>query len=576
MARVYVSSTYKDLADVRQQVAKALRMFGHQVIAMEDYVAQDARPLGVCLRDVASCHIYVGIVAFRYGFIPADQPAGNNPDGLSITELEMAHAATLGIPRLIFVLKEGAAWPTDMLDSQAPDGGGGLKVAALRARLLKESLISTFASGPELVNLVSAAVTKTVGGTAPMETLPHVRQIRNHVLLLHAAPDLALAQAWADALSSRGLNASLDARGLLAQTAQEVMALEAALVSHQTVVLLVTVASAGLMASHGAVVTRALCMASNRTGCLIALLNGVTTLPDVVPAVTCVTTAGVTANGIDPIELAQLLETLDERSTLRERLVIGLPYTIVAMTAQEAADLEATPKRASEDLPQKYQAQFDDMRQALVTVPAAGGERHGASRADWRPLGGKKSARAMLNEIVDRLNAGGRSSDLGERKIQLQYYPIDPLLDPPDAALRPVYATLERIGCVALVDELSLFHWSLRVPVRAFLGEPQVSVITVAPTASARSQIEDLLEAEARKQLGSPYKRYVEDFDPQYEFGVAEERQLQRYLHRSLPDVMQRIREPGIDRGKRQALRDELKMPTRNMGDILWPVRDSR
>ena len=68
MARVYISSTYKDLVDIRQQVAKALRMFGHEAVAMEDYVAEGARPLDVCLRDVASSEIYVGIFAFRYGF----------------------------------------------------------------------------------------------------------------------------------------------------------------------------------------------------------------------------------------------------------------------------------------------------------------------------------------------------------------------------------------------------------------------------------------------------------------------------------------------------------------------------
>jgi hypothetical protein len=417
-----------------------------------------------------------------------------------------------------------------------------------------------------------------------VEALPHVRQIRRHVLLLHAAPDLPLAQAWADGLSSRGLNVSLDAGALLAQSAQDVMKLESALVSHQTVVLLLTSASAGVMASHAAAADRALVMAASRTGCLIALNQGVNPVPANVPATDAMATQGLAAGapggagggGIDAGELAQLLDLLEKHcDTLRERAVIGLPFTIVAMTAEEARELEAHPERVTDNLPGKYLSQFNDLRQSLMAVPASWRDRHGGSRADWRPLGGAKSARAMLNEIVDRLNSGG-GSGLGDRKIRLQYYPVDPLLAPPDAALRPVYAALERIGCVALVDELSLFHWSLRDPVRAFLSERQVSVITVAPTASTRSNIEDLLEAEARRQLASPYKRYTEDFDPQYEFGVAEERQLQRYLHRSLPDTMQRIREPGIDPDKRSAFRAEVKAPKGNIGDVLFPVRDDR
>ena len=51
MARIYVSSTYADLAAYREVVYKALRQMGHDVIAMEDYVSSDERPLSRCLSD---------------------------------------------------------------------------------------------------------------------------------------------------------------------------------------------------------------------------------------------------------------------------------------------------------------------------------------------------------------------------------------------------------------------------------------------------------------------------------------------------------------------------------------------
>ena len=57
---------------------------------MEDYVATDERPVDKCLKDVAKADIYVGIFAFRYGYVP---PADHsNPKGLSITELEFRQA----------------------------------------------------------------------------------------------------------------------------------------------------------------------------------------------------------------------------------------------------------------------------------------------------------------------------------------------------------------------------------------------------------------------------------------------------------------------------------------------------
>jgi Domain of unknown function (DUF4062) len=43
---------------------------GHDAIAMEDYVATDRRPLQKCLADVAACDGYIGIFAWRYGFVP--------------------------------------------------------------------------------------------------------------------------------------------------------------------------------------------------------------------------------------------------------------------------------------------------------------------------------------------------------------------------------------------------------------------------------------------------------------------------------------------------------------------------
>ena len=77
VARIYVSSTYGDIKDHREQVYRALRELGHDIIAMEDYVAADQRPLNRCLADAASCDLYVGVFAHRYGYAPRPgQPTG--------------------------------------------------------------------------------------------------------------------------------------------------------------------------------------------------------------------------------------------------------------------------------------------------------------------------------------------------------------------------------------------------------------------------------------------------------------------------------------------------------------------
>jgi hypothetical protein len=132
VARIYISATYGDLKEHRDRVYHALRQLGHDAIAMEDYVAADQRPLAKCLEDVATCYLYVGIFAHRYGHVSNH----DNPERRSITELEYRHAEALGFPLLVFLLEE----------------------------LGRERLVSFFATADELARQVSVAVT----GLVPM------------------------------------------------------------------------------------------------------------------------------------------------------------------------------------------------------------------------------------------------------------------------------------------------------------------------------------------------------------------------------------------------------------------------
>src|SRR5262245_28722261 len=112
MARIYLSSTYDDLRDHRTAVYQALRALRHDVVAMEDYLAADDRPVDRCLADVASCEIYVGVFALRYGHVPAK----GNPERRSVTEQEYRKAGELGLPRLVFLTDDQCSWPLSMVD----------------------------------------------------------------------------------------------------------------------------------------------------------------------------------------------------------------------------------------------------------------------------------------------------------------------------------------------------------------------------------------------------------------------------------------------------------------------------
>ncbi|MDN5942897.1 MAG: SUMF1/EgtB/PvdO family nonheme iron enzyme [Nitrospira sp.] len=161
MAIIYLSSTYEDLKDYRRVVFDALRQSGYQVFAMEDYVAADQRPVDKCLKDVEKADIYVGLFAFRYGYIP---PAShNNPNGLSITELEFQRAVALNKSCLTFVVKDTTPWSRTYDDAYVSEDKGE-RIKVLRQHLLAEKIASAFESPHELATLVLTAVKKHLDG----------------------------------------------------------------------------------------------------------------------------------------------------------------------------------------------------------------------------------------------------------------------------------------------------------------------------------------------------------------------------------------------------------------------------
>ena len=154
MATIYLSSTYNDLKACREAVYHALRQMRHDVIAMEDYVATDQRPTEKCLADVAASDLYIGIIAWRYGYVPPEQ----NPDHKSITEIEYRQALHTGKSCLLFLLDKDAPWPSTAMDAITGGGKRGKCIVALRRELAQATIVSFFKSPEELASLVSAAV----------------------------------------------------------------------------------------------------------------------------------------------------------------------------------------------------------------------------------------------------------------------------------------------------------------------------------------------------------------------------------------------------------------------------------
>lgn len=193
--RIFVSSSFEDLREHRAAAIRVLRQLGHQVLAMEDMLAGSATPLAKVLDMVDRSEAYVGVFAWRYGYVPtvADQP--KPPPGkralapagtpvvvegavygkTSITHYEYLRAQQRKLPVMAFLLDENYPWPPQFIDGfdkarpQAP--GNADKIRDLRQSLQQERVVSWFTTPSDLEARVSAAVTMA-GLTSQLDLQP--------------------------------------------------------------------------------------------------------------------------------------------------------------------------------------------------------------------------------------------------------------------------------------------------------------------------------------------------------------------------------------------------------------------
>jgi|SRR5581483_3873808 len=93
--QVFVSSTYEDLREERQEVMQALLELNCIPTGMELFPATDEDSWTLIRQFIAECDYYVLIVAGRYGSV--------SPSGVSYTQMEYDFAVQAGIPTLAFL-----------------------------------------------------------------------------------------------------------------------------------------------------------------------------------------------------------------------------------------------------------------------------------------------------------------------------------------------------------------------------------------------------------------------------------------------------------------------------------------
>lgn len=108
--QVFVSSTFRDLVNERQEVMQALLELDCIPAGMELFPAADDDQWTLIKRVIDDCDYYIVVVAGRYGSI--------GPDGKSYTQMEYEYAVDSGKPVIAFLHKDPSTLPASACEDE--------------------------------------------------------------------------------------------------------------------------------------------------------------------------------------------------------------------------------------------------------------------------------------------------------------------------------------------------------------------------------------------------------------------------------------------------------------------------
>jgi Domain of unknown function (DUF4062) len=107
--QVFVSSTFSDLEEERQEIIQALLELKCIPAGMELFPAANEDQWTLIKKVIDDCDYYILVIAGRYGSL--------GPEGMSYTEMEYRYALEKGIPTIGFIHKNPSAIPQGRSES---------------------------------------------------------------------------------------------------------------------------------------------------------------------------------------------------------------------------------------------------------------------------------------------------------------------------------------------------------------------------------------------------------------------------------------------------------------------------
>lgn len=152
--QVFISSTYTDLIEERQQVMQTLLQMDCIPTGMELFPAADEEQFEFIKKIIDDCDYYILIIGGRYGSV--------TKEGISFTEKEFDYAVERGIHIISFVHGDPDSIPAGKSEMH-PDVRA--KLDAFRGKVCQNRLTKEWKTTAELPGLVSLSLSKAIKTT---------------------------------------------------------------------------------------------------------------------------------------------------------------------------------------------------------------------------------------------------------------------------------------------------------------------------------------------------------------------------------------------------------------------------
>ena len=243
---------------------------------------------------------------------------------------------------------------------------------------------------------------------------------------------------------------------------------------------------------------------------------------------------------------------------------IGLPFVIFAMIQQEVDELLSGEVFDSAAVAPADRQDFDRLRDELRRHDLDNASQfYGARREDWRPpISNGLTIRDALSEVIDKLNQQRRQIP-GTPIIRPQFFSEDFLSDDTDWRDK-TWTQLENLGCVLVIDAISMFHPLLRSKLERseLSSKPWTSVIFVLPVSPNGMPVARFVEQHIEQHMPRAFNRFATQFDMLCEFGSGDIRNVKRWLFSVLPEVALKAQGGRAEPENRAALREAMGLPS--------------